>query len=54
MITLTVLLAIAVVCVIALFLGGSAFLIAFGDIIFAGLIIYWLVKMIINQKKKKE
>lgn len=54
MITLMIILAIAVAAVITLFTGGLAFIIAFGDLIFGALVLWWIIRYFIKKKKEKK
>lgn len=51
MITLMIILAIVVIGAIALLTGGIAFLIAFGDLIFGLLIVWWIIRLFMKKKK---
>lgn len=46
------LLILTIVTIIAITLGGSAVLIVFGDVIVCIFIIGWIIKRLINKKKK--
>ena len=58
MITLTILTVLAliavVVTVLSILVGGIGFVVAFGDLIVAVLVIYWICKWILTRHKKKK
>lgn len=51
MILLIMLLIIGVIAVLAISVGGSAFILVFGDLILCVLIIVWIIKKLIKKKK---
>ena len=57
MITFTIIglivLAIIIALVVSLFAGALGLVVAFGDLIVAGLLIWFIVKIFIRKKKKK-
>ena len=51
MILLIILVLLTVLTVAAISVGGTAFIVLFGDVIVCGFIIIWILKKIVNRKK---
>lgn len=45
------LIALTVITVLAISVGGTVFIVVFGDVIVCGLIIVWVIKHLIKKKK---
>ena len=52
MITFTLLVVALLALVVFVAVGGSVFLLAFADVIFCGLIVYGIYKLIVKNKKR--